>query len=51
MSKYKKKTLKKKWLDPEIIPLELSDTESGADPNFTERTSTLFPLGTHFAAS
>ena len=51
MSDVKKNINKKKWEDPEILPLSLSDTESGANPSFTERTSTAFPLGTPFAAS
>ena len=51
MSDVKKKIKKKIWVDPELLPLSLSETKSGANPNFTERTSTAFPLGTPFAAS
>ena len=51
MSDVKKNIKKKEWEDPEISPLNLSDTEAGANPNFTERTSGDFPLGTPFAAS
>ena len=51
MSELKKIIPKKKWEDPKLIPLSLSETQSGANPDFTERTSTAFPLGTPFAAS
>ena len=51
MSKFKKKVIKKKWEDPKLIPLNLSDTQSGAATSVPERTSTLHPLGTPFAAS
>ena len=51
MSKISKTSNKKKWEDPILSPLNLSDTESGTNPNFTERTNINFPLGTPFAAS
>ncbi len=51
MSKFKKNVIKKKWEDPKLIPLNLSDTQSGAATSVPERTSTAHPLGTPFAAS
>ena len=51
MSKVDKKIKKEKWEDPKLLPLALSDTESGVNTEFTERTNLNFPLGTPFAAS
>ena len=51
MSKIDKKIQKEKWEDPKLLPLALSDTQTGTNTNFTERTGVGFPLGTPFAAS